>query len=118
MGMVGTSRWGWRPAQAAAALSEKKRIAMRMALAGAAVNRHKEKAPALARGGPTLGLRTKLRVRPRRYWMPPACLQTKMVLPVRIELTTSALPRMRSTTELRQHVALYRERGAMAALPI
>ena len=29
--------------------------------------------------------------------------QTKMVLPVRIELTTSALPRMRSTTELRQH---------------
>ena len=27
----------------------------------------------------------------------------KMVLPVRIELTTSALPRMRSTTELRQH---------------
>lgn len=29
--------------------------------------------------------------------------QEKMVLPVRIELTTSALPRMRSTTELRQH---------------
>ena len=29
-----------------------------------------------------------------------------MVLPVRIELTTSAIPRMRSTTELRQHVAL------------
>ena len=28
--------------------------------------------------------------------------QEKMVLPVRIELTTSALPRMRSTTELRQ----------------
>ncbi len=27
-----------------------------------------------------------------------------MVLSVRIELTTSALPRMRSTTELRQHV--------------
>ena len=27
----------------------------------------------------------------------------EMVLPVRIELTTSALPRMRSTTELRQH---------------
>jgi hypothetical protein len=27
-----------------------------------------------------------------------------MVLPVRIELTTSALPRMRSTTELRQHI--------------
>jgi hypothetical protein len=26
------------------------------------------------------------------------------VLPVRIELTTSALPRMRSTTELRQHI--------------
>ena len=35
--------------------------------------------------------------------MPPAWLQAKMVLPVRIELTTSALPRMRSTTELRQH---------------
>src|SRR5690348_14434735 len=34
---------------------------------------------------------------------PPDCLQAKMVLPVRIELTTSALPRMRSTTELRQH---------------
>jgi hypothetical protein len=33
-----------------------------------------------------------------------------MVLPVRIELTTSALPRMRSTTELRQHV------GRMAGL--
>jgi hypothetical protein len=31
-------------------------------------------------------------------------LRTKMVLPVRIELTTSALPRMRSTTELRQHI--------------
>ena len=30
-------------------------------------------------------------------------LRAKMVLPVRIELTTSALPRMRSTTELRQH---------------
>ncbi len=27
----------------------------------------------------------------------------EVVLPVRIELTTSALPRMRSTTELRQH---------------
>lgn len=26
-----------------------------------------------------------------------------MVLPARIELATSALPRMRSTTELRQH---------------
>ena len=32
-----------------------------------------------------------------------------MVLPVRIELTTSALPRMRSTTELRQH---FSESGA------
>jgi hypothetical protein len=32
------------------------------------------------------------------------------VLPVRIELTTSALPRMRSTTELRQHIR--GERGA------
>ena len=31
-------------------------------------------------------------------------LCAEMVLPVRIELTTSALPRMRSTTELRQHV--------------
>ena len=39
-----------------------------------------------------------------------AGLQSKMVLPVRIELTTSALPRMRSTTELRQHFV--RERGA------
>ena len=35
--------------------------------------------------------------------MPHAWLCVKMVLPVRIELTTSALPRMRSTTELRQH---------------
>ena len=34
---------------------------------------------------------------------PPHILRVKMVLPVRIELTTSALPRMRSTTELRQH---------------
>ena len=33
-----------------------------------------------------------------------------MVLPVRIELTTSALPRMRSTTELRQH--FFRRPGA------
>ena len=33
----------------------------------------------------------------------PAFVCVKMVLPVRIELTTSALPRMRSTTELRQH---------------
>ena len=31
-----------------------------------------------------------------------------MVLPVRIELTTSALPRMRSTTELRQHFPAFR----------
>ncbi len=30
-----------------------------------------------------------------------------MVLPVRIELTTSALPRMRSTTELRQQFAAF-----------
>ena len=35
--------------------------------------------------------------------LPPAVLRVTMVLPVRIELTTSALPRMRSTTELRQH---------------
>jgi hypothetical protein len=34
---------------------------------------------------------------------PPDQLRQEMVLPVRIELTTSALPRMRSTTELRQH---------------
>ena len=31
-------------------------------------------------------------------------MRRELVLPVRIELTTSALPRMRSTTELRQHV--------------
>ncbi len=31
------------------------------------------------------------------------CQEKMLVLPVRIELTTSALPRMRSTTELRQH---------------
>ena len=35
-----------------------------------------------------------------------------MVLPVRIELTTSALPRMRSTTELRQHFTCS-EKGAL-----
>ena len=40
--------------------------------------------------------------------MPRAGAQSKMVLPVRIELTTSALPRMRSTTELRQHSRLSR----------
>ncbi len=45
-----------------------------------------------------------------------------MVLPARIELATSALPRMRSTTELRQHYfqlhLAYRASGAgpMAAL--
>src|SRR5690348_2660279 len=39
----------------------------------------------------------------------------EMVLPVRIELTTSALPRMRSTTELRQHFV--RERRAYADHP-
>jgi predicted enzyme related to lactoylglutathione lyase len=37
-------------------------------------------------------------------------LREKMVLPVRIELTTSALPRMRSTTELRQHTSDRRPR--------
>ena len=39
-----------------------------------------------------------------------------MVLPVRIELTTSALPRMRSTTELRQHVRakIFGDGGPMA----
>src|SRR4051812_28313046 len=38
-----------------------------------------------------------------------------MVLPVRIELTTSALPRMRSTTELRQQ--LVRKGAPMAVAP-
>jgi hypothetical protein len=46
---------------------------------------------------------------------PPDGLRVEMVLPVRIELTTSALPRMRSTTELRQHVV--RERAPMATAP-
>jgi hypothetical protein len=32
-----------------------------------------------------------------------ALARWEMVLPARIELATSALPRMRSTTELRQH---------------
>lgn len=36
------------------------------------------------------------------------------MLPVRIELTTSALPRMRSTTELRQHVGWTRAYGRSA----
>ena len=40
-----------------------------------------------------------------------------MVLSVRIELTTSALPRMRSTTELRQLIA-FREGAPMAAPPV
>src|SRR6185369_12484802 len=39
----------------------------------------------------------------------------EVVLPVRIELTTSALPRMRSTTELRQHFV--RKGAPMAAAP-
>ena len=39
-----------------------------------------------------------------------------MVLPVRIELTTSALPRMRSTTELRQHCP--ETGGPMAVRPM
>ena len=38
-----------------------------------------------------------------------------MVLPVRIELTTSALPRMRSTTELRQHARRAAGGGLRAA---
>ena len=38
-----------------------------------------------------------------------------MVLPVRIELTTSALPRMHSTTELRQHVRRWRAYGRSLA---
>ncbi len=49
------------------------------------------------RNGPTCGADL------RETWgrIPPA-REEEMVLPVRIELTTSALPRMRSTTELRQ----------------
>ncbi len=39
----------------------------------------------------------------------------QMVLPVRIELTTSALPRMRSTTELRQQFV--RKGAPMAGAP-
>ena len=46
---------------------------------------------------------------------PPDILRERMVLPVRIELTTSALPRMRSTTELRQHFV--RERRAYGGGP-
>ncbi len=38
-----------------------------------------------------------------------------LVLPVRIELTTSALPRMRSTTELRQHARRAAGGGLRAA---
>ena len=38
-----------------------------------------------------------------------------MVLPVRIELTTSALPRMRSTTELLQH---FRKKRAYDGAPL
>ena len=45
---------------------------------------------------------------------PPDRLCVRMVLPVRIELTTSALPRMRSTTELRQH---FRKVAPMAGRP-
>src|SRR4249919_1514774 len=41
-----------------------------------------------------------------------------MVLPVRIELTTSALPRMRSTTELRQHVVRKVAPMAAASAPV
>ena len=43
---------------------------------------------------------------------------SKMVLPVRIELTTSALPRMRSTTELRQHFVRERRAYDGAALAL
>ena len=53
-------------------------------------------------------------------FQPPKSLILKkidwVVLPVRIELTTSALPRMRSTTELRQHVRSNRE-AALWRLP-
>ena len=45
-----------------------------------------------------------------------AARRGEMVLPVRIELTTSALPRMRSTTELRQHFS--GSRGPMATRPV
>ena len=41
-----------------------------------------------------------------------------MVLPVRIELTTSALPRMRSTTELRQHFSEMARLWPAAAPPV
>ena len=40
------------------------------------------------------------------------------MLPVRIELTTSALPRMRSTTELRQHFVRKRRAYDGAALAV
>ena len=46
---------------------------------------------------------------------PPDRLRMRMVLPVRIELTTSALPRMRSTTELRQQLEEVRAYGVSLA---
>jgi hypothetical protein len=48
---------------------------------------------------------------------PPDGLCVEMVLPVRIELTTSALPRMRSTTELRQHFVRSGAPMTVRALP-
>ena len=51
-------------------------------------------------GRPPLGVAESLHLRSSQRHAPGN--QEKMVLPVRIELTTSALPRMRSTTELRQ----------------
>jgi hypothetical protein len=58
----------------------------------------------MAAGAATVNARPSLRYAIFRFASPPDWLQAKMVLPVRIELTTSALPRMRSTTELRQHI--------------
>ena len=52
---------------------------------------------------------------PKRVTQFPSNLLRKMVLPVRIELTTSALPRMRSTTELRQHCL--RKAGSRGVAP-
>src|SRR5512146_2921843 len=49
---------------------------------------------------------------------PSDALQAEMVLPVRIELTTSALPRMRSTTELRQHFLEVARLSPAAAPPV
>ena len=55
------------------------------------------------------------RLQSRRLSLSPTRREA-MVLPVRIELTTSALPRMRSTTELRQPIA-FRERRRYGRCP-